>query len=285
MGDACGISRRPIPSIPGSAGRRRARLPWERRLKITALETLRTAEFSNVLWVRVHTDAMAWLAWARRSTAPGAVESHIHDTLAGTPAGAATPCISRRLHREMLNLPMAQSSHRGGIPRGFGRGHRAVGYHSARSATNRCIRCSAWPVPAEAARLQYLRRLRLRPLAQHQARLDLELQRRRRAVRGPPRLHDPGRRRGRKPAGFRHHRDEDLAVRPGGDRRTTACRSRRTQLRDGHQRRSRKSAVPSATRWRSWWSSTRLWNLPMAKKLAKLAGALRARPGTRTRSA
>jgi len=26
-------------------------------MKITALETLRTEEFSNVLWVRVHTDS------------------------------------------------------------------------------------------------------------------------------------------------------------------------------------------------------------------------------------
>ena len=26
-------------------------------MKITSIETLRTAEFSNVLWVRVHTDS------------------------------------------------------------------------------------------------------------------------------------------------------------------------------------------------------------------------------------
>ena len=28
-----------------------------RRVKITEIETLRTEEFANVLWVRVHTDA------------------------------------------------------------------------------------------------------------------------------------------------------------------------------------------------------------------------------------
>ena len=27
------------------------------RMRITAIETLRTAEFANVLWMRVHTDA------------------------------------------------------------------------------------------------------------------------------------------------------------------------------------------------------------------------------------
>ena len=40
-------------------------------MKITSIETLRTAEFANVLWVRGHTDA-----------GPAAVEAHIHDVLA-----------------------------------------------------------------------------------------------------------------------------------------------------------------------------------------------------------
>ena len=43
------------------------------------------------------------------------------------PARHATRCISRRIHREMLNLPMAQSIDRRGVPRRLGGRHRALG--------------------------------------------------------------------------------------------------------------------------------------------------------------
>ena len=77
-------------------------------MKITALETLRTAEFANVLWVRVHTDAGV-VGLGETFYGAGAVESHIHDTLAGRLLGR-NPLHIEALHREMLNLPMAQSS-------------------------------------------------------------------------------------------------------------------------------------------------------------------------------
>ena len=64
-------------------------------MKITALETLRTEEFANVLWVRVHTDAgvdRTWRDVLRRRRRRGAHPRH-----AGRAAClAATRCTSRR---------------------------------------------------------------------------------------------------------------------------------------------------------------------------------------------
>lgn len=77
-------------------------------MRITKLETLRVAEFGNVLWVRVHTDAGV-IGLGETFYGAGAVEAHIHDTLAGRLLGR-DPLHIEALHREMTNLPMAQSS-------------------------------------------------------------------------------------------------------------------------------------------------------------------------------
>jgi galactonate dehydratase len=80
----------------------------EAGLKITAIETLRTAEFANVLWVRVHTDA-GIIGLGETFYGAGAVEAHIHDTLASRLLGR-NPLHIEAIHRDMINLPMAQSS-------------------------------------------------------------------------------------------------------------------------------------------------------------------------------
>jgi galactonate dehydratase len=77
-------------------------------MKITSIETLRAAEFANVLWVRVHTDA-GIIGLGETFYGAGAVEAHIHDTLAVRLLGK-NPLQIEALHRDMLNLPMAQSS-------------------------------------------------------------------------------------------------------------------------------------------------------------------------------
>ena len=77
-------------------------------MKITAIETLRTEEFSNVLWVRVHTDAGV-VGLGETFYGAGAVEAHLHDTLAGRLLGR-NPLHIEALHRDMTNLPMAQAS-------------------------------------------------------------------------------------------------------------------------------------------------------------------------------
>ncbi|HTM78692.1 MAG TPA: mandelate racemase/muconate lactonizing enzyme family protein [Devosia sp.] len=77
-------------------------------MKITKIETLRTQEFSNVLWVRVHT-AAGFIGLGETFYGAGAVEAHIHDTLSVRLVGK-NPLHIEALHREMLNLPMAQSS-------------------------------------------------------------------------------------------------------------------------------------------------------------------------------
>jgi galactonate dehydratase len=77
-------------------------------MKITKIETLRTVEFANVIWVRVHTDA-GIIGLGETFYGAGAVEAHIHDTLAGRLLGR-NPLHIEAIHRDMLNLPMAQSS-------------------------------------------------------------------------------------------------------------------------------------------------------------------------------
>src|SRR6266446_4364554 len=49
-------------------------------MKITSIETLRTEEFANVLWVRVHTDSGV-TGLGETFYGAGAVEAHIHDKL------------------------------------------------------------------------------------------------------------------------------------------------------------------------------------------------------------
>jgi galactonate dehydratase len=77
-------------------------------VKITSIETLRTEEFANVLWVRIHTDAGV-IGLGETFYGAGAVESHIHDILAPRLLGRDATRVEW-LNREMLNLPMAQSS-------------------------------------------------------------------------------------------------------------------------------------------------------------------------------
>ncbi|MGD0107604.1 MAG: mandelate racemase/muconate lactonizing enzyme family protein, partial [Rhodopila sp.] len=77
-------------------------------MKMTSIETLRTEEFANVLWVRIHTDA-GLIGLGETFYGAGAVEAHIHDILASRLLGR-DPLRIEAIHREMLNLPMAQSS-------------------------------------------------------------------------------------------------------------------------------------------------------------------------------
>ncbi|ETF04231.1 dehydratase [Advenella kashmirensis W13003] len=77
-------------------------------MKITKIETVRTREFFNVIWVRIHTDSGV-VGLGETFYGAGAVEAHIHETLAIRLLGR-NPLHIEALHKEMLNLPMAQSS-------------------------------------------------------------------------------------------------------------------------------------------------------------------------------
>ena len=70
-------------------------------MKITKIETLRTAEFANVIWVRVHTDA-GWIGLGETFYGAGAVEAHIHDTLAGRLLGRNPLQAARAVERRGL---------------------------------------------------------------------------------------------------------------------------------------------------------------------------------------
>ena len=77
-------------------------------MKIVAIETLCASEFENVLWARLHTDAGP-IGLGETFYGAGAVASHIHDTLATRLLGR-DPLRIEALHKELVNLPMAQSS-------------------------------------------------------------------------------------------------------------------------------------------------------------------------------
>ena len=78
-------------------------------MNITAIETLRTEEFANVLWVRVHTDA-GIIGLGETFYGAGAVEAHMHDTLAMRLLGHEPAAYRGACTGSMTNLPMAQSS-------------------------------------------------------------------------------------------------------------------------------------------------------------------------------
>jgi galactonate dehydratase len=77
-------------------------------MKITAVETLYVAEFGNVLWVRVHTDAGV-IGLGETFYGAASVAAHIHDTLAARLLGR-DPLRIEALNRDMVSLPMAQAS-------------------------------------------------------------------------------------------------------------------------------------------------------------------------------
>src|ERR1700731_3989583 len=112
MRDRCESSA-PSAAHAASCGLRRLRTPKRalrerRKMKITSIETLRTEEFANVLWVRVHTDS-GLIGLGETFYGAGAVEAQIHDTFAARLLGRH-PLHIEATHRDMLNLPMAQSS-------------------------------------------------------------------------------------------------------------------------------------------------------------------------------
>src|SRR5258707_5048482 len=77
-------------------------------MNIVALETLRLDEFPNVAWVRIHTDT-GLIGLGETFYGAGAIEAHIHETLAARLLGH-DPLRIESLHREMVNLPVAQAS-------------------------------------------------------------------------------------------------------------------------------------------------------------------------------
>ena len=184
-------------------------------MKITAIETLRTAEFANVLWVRVHTDAgLVGLGETFYGAGGGRGASARH---AGRAAAGPRPAADR-----------------GAAPRDAEPADGAV-QHRRRYRAASAVDIALWDLFGKhcgqpvhqmlgglcrdrqriyntCAGYGYVRSHNIKPVSTWN--FDDE----RRAVRGPARLHDPGRRGGREPARSRHHGDEDLAVRPGRDR-------------------------------------------------------------------
>lgn len=77
-------------------------------MKITGVRTLWLQEFANVLWVLIETDT-GLTGLGETFYGAAAVEAHIHDTLVPRLIGQ-DPLRIEHLNREMVTLPMAQSS-------------------------------------------------------------------------------------------------------------------------------------------------------------------------------
>ena len=211
----------------------------------------------------------------------GAVEAHIHETLAGrlarpqsTPHRGDPPRHGQPADGAIVD--------RSGVPRRLGGRYRALG-HLRQGLRPAGPSDARRPLPGQAARLQHLRRLQVRPFDEHQAGLELEPWRDRRAVRGSRRLHDARRRTRREPARERHRGDEDLAVRSRGDREPGSLHLRRTAqggalaVREDPKGRRR-------SRWRSWSSSTRSGTCRPPSRSPRRSSPT-PRPGSRIRSA
>ena len=80
----------------------------KQELKVTGVETLRLGEYPNLLWVRVHTDA-GISGLGETYFGAGAVEAHIHETLAARLLGR-DPLRIEALNRDLSALPLAQAS-------------------------------------------------------------------------------------------------------------------------------------------------------------------------------
>ena len=180
-----------------------------------------------MLWVRVHTDAGV-IGLGETFYGAGAVEAHIHDTLAAG-CSAAIRCTSRRIHRDMLNLPMAQSS--------TGAEYRAASaidialWDMFGKVCGQPVHQMLGGLCRDKLRIYntcagygYVRSTNIKPVSNWNLG----------EAQGPyedlARVHEPRRRRGREPARERHHGDEDLAVRSGCDREPTVCSSRAEQM-------------------------------------------------------
>ena len=77
-------------------------------MKITALKTYRVEEFANVLWIHVETDEGV-VGLGETFYGAEACEAHIHNTLAVRLLGQ-NPLNIEMLHKEMVSLPNAQAS-------------------------------------------------------------------------------------------------------------------------------------------------------------------------------
>jgi L-alanine-DL-glutamate epimerase-like enolase superfamily enzyme len=77
-------------------------------MKITALRTFRVEEFANVLWIHVETDE-GITGLGETFYGAEACEAHIHNTLAVRLLGQ-NPLNIESLHKEMVSLPNAQAS-------------------------------------------------------------------------------------------------------------------------------------------------------------------------------
>ena len=77
-------------------------------MKITALRTFRVEEFANVLWIHVETDEGV-IGLGETFYGAEACEAHIHNTLAVRLLGQ-NPLNIEALHKEMVSLPNAQAS-------------------------------------------------------------------------------------------------------------------------------------------------------------------------------
>ena len=180
-------------------------------MKITALETIRLAEFGNLLWLRVHTD-QGLTGLGETFMGPLAVEAYIHETLAPKLLGRDP----RRIDAIAKDLPAISASaprawRCAAIPRSTSR----CGTCSARSPASRSRSCSAASrarrsaptTPAPAPPTCGATRGRAPPTGASPLSKDYD------DLNGF--LHRADELAAR-PAGRGHHGDEDLAVRPGG---------------------------------------------------------------------
>jgi L-alanine-DL-glutamate epimerase-like enolase superfamily enzyme len=96
-------------------------------MKITRIETISLAEFPNVVWIQVHTDA-GHVGLGETFFGSQAIHAYVHETLAPQMLGQDALRIEQHFAEAHAELRRLQVDRRGN-PRRFGLRHRAVGHH------------------------------------------------------------------------------------------------------------------------------------------------------------
>jgi galactonate dehydratase len=234
-------------------------------VKITQLETVRLGEFPNIIWVRLHTDE-GLTGLGETFMGAEAVEAYLHEWVAGRIVGKDPLAIEAR-NKDITGYLGWRGS---GVET---RGNSAVDialwdlFGKARQYAGRTPRWAARAgtsirIYNTCAGYQYIREQQepdQSPTGAWAGPL--------RAVRRPRRLSAPRRRTGAVAARAGHHGHEDLAVRRSAAERSGGQYISNADL-DGRRCRTFREdpQARSATRWTSWWSSTRCGSYPMAQE-------------------
>ena len=177
-------------------------------MKLAKLETLRLAEFPNLLWLRLHTD-QGLVGLGETSFSAESVEAYLHEFVAPRVLGR-DPLEIERLSRELVGYLGFRGS---GVETRAASAFDIALWDLYGKYSSTALSAARRSEPRFDPRLQHLRRLSLHPRRAPADERELGSRRRRGPLRGPRRVPAPRGRARALPPRAGHHGHEDLAVR------------------------------------------------------------------------